>query len=409
MRPTERKFEPRVLLIATVTAAATLLLMVAVPQWLSKQARLDVLRMHVGQIARIAASTVEGDLHRRLLDAGQYDGELYHQALQPLVRFHNANPEAFYVYTMADGGDGRTYFILDTASSPQLATQRKLRASQYMEEFKLRDEYQSDWLQRLAGGEVWVTPNFQNDEYGNFLSGHAPIYDSQGRYSGFVGVDFDTQYYLAQEARFRSIAVGTTLGALLLAMVIGYLIARYHFQLHNRLVHHYQSSRRDELTQLLNRRGAYEAVASAVRPTAHSHAIILVDIDDFKSINDTAGHAVGDAVLVALAEAIRDNVRQRDITARLGGDEFMVFAPNCSEATAAEIAARMQQKINATDGASAHRFSVSMGICVELHGKATFDDMYRRADRALYRAKARGKNRFEFCDGAALLDRAAIG
>ena len=99
-------------------------------------------------------------------------------------------------------------------------------------------------------------PSFQRDKYGTFLSGHTPIYDSQGRYSGFVGVDFDSQYYLAQEASFRAISIGTLAGAVLIALLIGYLAARYHFDVHDRIEEQYRISIRDELTQLLNRRGA---------------------------------------------------------------------------------------------------------------------------------------------------------
>jgi hypothetical protein len=118
---------------------------------------------------------------------------LYKEALAPLVRFHSADPNIFYVYTMANLSDG-LHFILDTATSPNLKTTRKLEASPYMEPFELRKEYEDDWLQQIALGKTYVTPTFEEDDYGDFLTAHTPIYDSQGRYSGFVGVDFDLEY-----------------------------------------------------------------------------------------------------------------------------------------------------------------------------------------------------------------------
>jgi hypothetical protein len=168
------RFHPRVLFLATLVAAIILVTIVAVPQWLSKGARLEVLRDHVGQIADLAASVVDGDLHAQLIDPANYSKDLYDRALKPLVRFHSANPEIFYVYTMVER-DGGTYFVLDTAASPDLHVGRKLRASPYMERFRIRPEYESDWLQQIAAGTTWVTPTFQQDDYGDFLTAHKAI------------------------------------------------------------------------------------------------------------------------------------------------------------------------------------------------------------------------------------------
>ena len=209
-----RRFHWLAFLVASLAAAIVLVSMVAIPQWLSKQARWEALRSHVGEIGQIAASVVDGDLHRKLLDPANYSDELYARALRPLVRFHSADPNIFYLYTMVDRG-GVAYFVLDTAASPDLRTDHKLRASAYMERFDLHEEYKNDdWLDQIAAGKTYVNPTFEQDDYGDFLSATSPIYDSQGRYSGFVGVDFDLQYYFAQEARFRTIAIGSLVAAL---------------------------------------------------------------------------------------------------------------------------------------------------------------------------------------------------
>jgi len=381
------RIKPRVFVLATLVAAAVLVSIVAVPQWLSRQARLDVVRSHVGQIARLAASVVDGDLHHQLLDPKQFTDALYERALAPLVRFHSANPDMFYVYTMVDRG-GTAYFVLDTAVSPELKSEHELRASKYMEPFILRKEYESDWLQQIGAGNTWVTPTFQVDDYGVFLTAHTPIFDSKRVYSGFVGVDFDLQYYLAQEARFTAIRNGSIAVALLAALIIGFLAARFHFDVHHRMEEHYHTSIRDGLTGLLNRRGAMVAIGKSLERRTASYATLLVDIDNLKAINDTHGHAAGDAVIASLAQEIRHSIREGDDCARLGGDEFMIFAPDCDTGGAMEIARRLQASVTASNPS----FSVSIGIAVQERTDAGFDRLYHDADAALYHAKSAGKN-----------------
>jgi diguanylate cyclase (GGDEF)-like protein len=398
-KPDLRHFTPRTFWIVTLVAATVLVTIVAIPQWLSKQARLEVLRSHVAQVAQLAASVVDGDLHRQLLDKANYTPELYARVLKPLVRFHSADPDIFYVYTMMER-DGKSFFVVDTAASSELVTRHQLRASAYMEPFESLDkDPDPDWLQRIAAGQTYVYPNYQHDDYGYFLSGHTPIYDSQGRYSGFVGVDFDIQYYLAQEARFRAISIGTLSAAVLMALLIGYLAARYHYNINYRIAEQYHISVRDELTQLLNRRGALDSIGKALAARASSYAAILVDVDDLKGINDNYGHAAGDRFLVTVAKAMRDSVRDADICARLGGDEFMVFAAGCDLDAATEIARRVLGKVGDSDATPQRsNYGVSIGICVVTQAAADFETMYRCADEALYKAKSSGRNRYIIAD-----------
>jgi len=400
MNPSRLRFRPRVFLVGTLILAAVVLTVLAIPQWFSKQARMDVLRANVGHIAALAAASVDGDLHGELLNPANFTQEKYERALAPLVKLHTASRDIFYLYTMMEQ-DGKTFFVLDTANSEALRTKLSLQPSAYMEPFTLRKEYESDWLQQLAAGKTWVTPTVQVDNYGNFLTGHAPIFDSRGRYVGFVGVDFNLEYYLAQEARFRNIVIASLVAGLAIAVVLGYLLARYQYDLHDQIQRHYQSSMHDEMTALLNRRGAMQAVTTALsRRKATTHATLLVDIDSFKQINDTRGHAVGDGVIARVADSINRCIRSGDICARLGGDEFMIFAPDCDLDGAREIAERLLAAVRGAHDDSQPPFTVSVGISVEKHLNADFDAMYRRADTALYQAKSDGKNRFAVCVNA---------
>jgi diguanylate cyclase (GGDEF)-like protein len=263
-----------------------------------------------------------------------------------------------------------------------------------MEKFELRKEYEDDWLEQIASGKTYVTPNFEEDDYGDFLTAHTPIYDSQGRYSGFVGVDFDLEYYFAQEARFRDIAIGSLIAALLLALAIGYGVALYYSATQSRMEVLYESSTRDGLTGLHNRIGAIDGVKRLLARRAKSYAALLIDIDGLKIVNDTRGHATGDAVIALTAEAIRESIREGDECARLGGDEFFVFAADCDTDEAMAIAKRVIDKLSRPTmpmvGATA---SASIGVVVLDGRDAEFSRMYRDADHALYQARYEGKSR----------------
>jgi diguanylate cyclase (GGDEF)-like protein len=379
--------------IATVIAAAILVAIVAIPQGLSKQARWEALRSHVGQIGQLAAGVVDGDLHRRLLDPANYSDELYATALKPLVRFHSANSDLFYVYTMAERNH-RPYFILDTAASGDLRTKHHLRASGYMEPFKLREKYQDGWLDRISAGKVYVTPTYEHDDYGYFLTAHVPIYDSQGAYSGFVGVDFDVAYYLAEEARFSAIEIGSLVAALIVALLVGFLIALYYGDLLRRMRELYNGATRDDLTGLLNRRGATDAVNKALARDDASCAMLLVDIDHLKMIVGMRGRNTADAVVAFAADAIRQSVGEGDICARLGDGEFMIFSADCdldrAEQTAERILVGMSRQGLVPGGA---KVTVSIGIATQDRAADTdFSRMYRDADGALYQAKFEGKS-----------------
>lgn len=145
----------------------------------------------------------------------------------------------------------------------------------------------------------------------------------------------------------------------------------------------------DELTGLVNRRGVMDAlrrmVASADR-RARSMAVLAVDVDRFKHINDRFGHPTGDRVLVELADALRAAARVEDIVGRLGGDEFVVLMAEADEQAAAALAARVRlaaARVRLPDG-SAVAVSVGAGVAEN----PSVDGVLADADRALYGDKA---------------------
>jgi len=157
----------------------------------------------------------------------------------------------------------------------------------------------------------------------------------------------------------------------------------------------------DALTGLFNRRRFEEeldrALASAER-YHHRGAILVLDLDGFKHVNDTLGHPVGDELIARLAGTLRDELRESDVIARLGGDEFGVILPEASESEAAAVASKLLHAVErdgiATDGTDHARVTASVGL-------ATFDgadglraeELLVDADIAMYNAKKAGRNR----------------
>ncbi|MEC3911944.1 diguanylate cyclase [Sphingobium sp. CR2-8] len=180
----------------------------------------------------------------------------------------------------------------------------------------------------------------------------------------------------------------------MIAVCLLWMIAR---QLDERLV--WQATR-DALTGLSNRRVMWEAGAKRIESLAQESAdlaLILLDIDNFKRLNDRWGHLAGDAVLVAVATRIAETVRSTDLVARVGGEEFMILLAPGPEAIEAEIAERIRVSIETmsvflSDGTEL-RCTASLGHSRAARQGATWEALITQADMALYAAKHGGRNR----------------
>jgi diguanylate cyclase (GGDEF)-like protein len=153
----------------------------------------------------------------------------------------------------------------------------------------------------------------------------------------------------------------------------------------------------DSLTGLPNRRLFAEHVARALseRPASHV-AVLFLDLDDFKTINDSLGHFAGDSLLQAVAGRVRSSVRPQDVPARLGGDEFAVLTEVAEPGEAEQVAQRLVDSLERSFGIGGREISVhaSVGIAYGGMGATSADELLRNADVAMYNAKQGGKRRF---------------
>jgi diguanylate cyclase (GGDEF)-like protein len=183
------------------------------------------------------------------------------------------------------------------------------------------------------------------------------------------------------------------IGLVLFYVCLFRIVARASRQLRRQANENHRHARLDALTSLPNRRAFFEHAGEALpeHPSGDLCAVMVIDLDRFKEVNDTLGHHTGDLLLQAVAMRIREAVRDRDVLARLGGDEFVVLLRDASDQVAREVAQRigvaLGQRFN-VDGATMD-IEASIGVALYPDHGTDVNVLLQRADLAMYRAKER--------------------
>ncbi|WP_294963008.1 diguanylate cyclase [Sulfurimonas sp.] len=160
-------------------------------------------------------------------------------------------------------------------------------------------------------------------------------------------------------------------------------------------------AKRDSLTGLYNRRYFFENMKEYfedAKESSEEFAVVMLDIDNFKNINDTYGQEIGNDIIISLSEILRTNTNYRDTVARFNGEEFCIVLKNINKDCAAGILERIRQEVEKfhfiTKNAQDINFTISIGAAI--HNSDTLDDTISQADMMLYNAKQDGKNRVVF-------------
>jgi diguanylate cyclase (GGDEF)-like protein/PAS domain S-box-containing protein len=222
------------------------------------------------------------------------------------------------------------------------------------------------------GGEVWIEMS------------SVPIYGSDGRIVGYQGVGRDVSGRRRHEARL--LQSQQQLESLLHEVVEEKSALQ-------------ELATRDPLTGLYNRRSLDDTFPRELARAKRDEkplAIIMLDLDHFKQINDQYGHTAGDTVLVALAELLKKGARESDLICRYGGEEFMAIMPNMSPGQAwerVEAWRKQLEEMQVVSGDDVIHVTLSAGIAIFPQHGGTADVLCTRADEMLYKSKQEGRNR----------------
>ncbi|MDZ4166157.1 MAG: GGDEF domain-containing protein [Coriobacteriia bacterium] len=198
-------------------------------------------------------------------------------------------------------------------------------------------------------------------------------------------------------SRLIAMAIGILIGLWAFVWIASRVLAERLADANRRLEH---AANTDALTGLWNRGYALDRLGQELeRASRHEQSVgvALLDIDHFKKVNDTFGHAVGDSALRQVASILRDAVRTYDVVSRIGGEELLIIAPDIEPVALVALAERIRELVAAADieGLEGRKVTVSIGTAYADRGceTETTDDLIARADAAMYAAKAAGRDR----------------
>ena len=310
---------------------------------------------------------------------GSFDKN-YYLRMNKLLRRIKKDTGADFVFTEKKISDTEIEYILD-GEDPE---------SDLFSPIGSKDGMSKEELRAFNEGIITATGMIKDEAWGDYLTAFAPIKDS-GELIGLVGVDFSSDYI---KKIVNNVSYVTYL-ILFLLTALSYIAINNLFKIH------YSSLNTDFMTGLINRRGFKEAVHYAISDAKRygiTFTLIILDIDNFKEINDRCGHPYGDKILNNIAHIIKQNTRHSDLSFRYGGDEFAMILPGTSKEDALLVCRNIQHSIAEDRNFSEDNChpTMSIGIC-EWSEEITADEMIKAADDAMYLSKDEGKDRIKIC------------
>ncbi|MBO1266036.1 GGDEF domain-containing protein [Proteiniclasticum sp. SCR006] len=346
---------------------------------------LEELRYTATNTAVTAAAFIEEDISPYVAltqvenyEEGDYD-VYYYERMQRIFREIRRGTNVDFIYTMKQLSENTVLYLLD-GEDPASDLFSPIGSTEKM------DSYQKDVL---TDNKIISTDMILWEGWGKYITGHAPIRDQMGRVIGFVGVDIGTMTVRNLMRKVDQVISVVALFIILLVTFYSYKIIEDRSNAYNE----------DYLTKLYTRRHhdrQLEMHIRKVRKKGGELSVMMIDVDDFKKINDQYGHEAGDRMLRYVAGVIRKNLRKTDISSRIGGDEFNIILPGTSLEDAGEVATRILSELEG--GKESVKVSVSIGVA---KWEKTMDAsiLTNIADQAMYKAKESGRNQVQMIQG----------
>jgi len=314
----------------------------------------------------------------------------YARIKQQLYNIRTTNDACKFLYILAyNKNNNDVYFFIDSQS---------MDSEDYAPPGLVYDEVTDEFRAAVkAGVETFVGP--VTDRWGTIVTAMAPLHHPDtGEVIAMLGMDVEADEWHTYIAGLSVMPISLTILATILLILTVFLKIKTN-ELH-------ESVSIDSLTKLSSRKAILEQAEIELSRSVRSNeyfSIIIVDVDNFKKINDEYGHQSGDVVLKQIARCLRESIRHTDYAGRVGGEEFLILMPCSSEKDAKAIAEKLRVSVASLSfklnkNTLLSDVTASIGVCSRSESIESFEEMFDIADKALYTSKRDGKNKVTVLD-----------
>lgn len=352
----------------------------------TEETLVNEIKINAKSIAGTVSVLLQQDIepYRLLYNAEEYNegtyDERYYQKMLEVFQELKQKTQASFIYTEKIVSSDYIVYILD-AENPESKDFSNIGSRDYMGYI----EYES------YKTKTSLTTDMINDPYwGSYITGYAPIIDEDtSEVLGLVGVDFSADYVLSHLKDLKYF----------LCLVYSFLAILLFFVSNTVVEKIGKGLRLDYLTGLYNRKSVDKRLGHLIKINrGGALSVAIIDVDNFKYINDTFGHFYGDFVLKRAAHLISTSIKKTDMASRYGGDEFVIIFKDTNIRGAVSACNRLikktrsdEIKVNTNDHIN---FSLSIGIAELKNNHTSAKELLKMADSALLKAKENGKNQF---------------